>query len=689
MLKEMLTASYGTQKEKWYRPDIDGLRGLAVIAVVANHFNSNIIPKGYLGVDIFFVISGFVVYMSIVRACRTPDRVTMLKGWILRRFKRIGPTLLVYTVVTSIVICMVNPMPGQALRTGIFGVWGMSNIYLASISQDYFSSSTELNPFAQTWSLGVEEQFYLLLAVLAMVAGLTAKKKNKEHKNAVIIGLLAILSVGFYICMNDSSKVASYYLLQTRFWELALGCMALIASKEIRLPAWIYTAESQTLILMIIGLAMYSPTSTQTMSTLAVTLMTAMLIGTTRTYSLAYRLLSRPSLRFAGKISYSLYLWHWGVICISRWTIGIHWWSIPFQAAMVGVISVLSYKYLEEPLRQQDWLGQGVGAIVKPGLLMVMASVFIMVLGKQLKENIFAGDRNSSHLSQIARFESKKGKCELGKGTRYEHVRKNCIYFVGKNFRTIWLAGDSHAGALGPAVEQLAKDFNMNLFMLDTAGTVFPATTTLNEGKAYGLGRLDSAADLQEASVAASRRSDIFVLAMRYSYHFKPIPEIHTTTTNRKNTNTTSHVEDQLNKWTKSMNKFAHKLKERGANMIIMRPMPESHSNANKLCRGVEDQWFNSLSREECGGLSSDQIQQQRAGNIRVDDAIDFVVGKNSNAYAFDSFEALCDQSSCKHTVGGNAIFADSNHLTVWGSRLLMYPLLKNTFILNGITESK
>jgi len=141
-----------------YRPEIDGLRALAVIAVIIDHFNKALLPSGYLGVDIFFVISGYVISSSLYNSSAKSfgDFIT---GFYSRRLKRLVPALVVCILATGILICLFDPNPRASLRTGELALFGLSNIYLLRQATDYFGASAQLNAFTHTWSLGVEEQF--------------------------------------------------------------------------------------------------------------------------------------------------------------------------------------------------------------------------------------------------------------------------------------------------------------------------------------------------------------------------------------------------------------------------------------------------------------------------------------------------------------------------------------------------
>ncbi len=151
---------------------IEGLRALAVLAVIINHYFEGLMPAGYLGVDIFFVISGFVITLSLHS---TPiDRLgPFLLNFYSRRVKRLLPSLLVSVLITTALFVILTTKPSVSVYlTASYAAFGLSNIYLYVTSFDYFSLDARLNPFMHTWSLGVEEQFYLIYPALFFMAGL-------------------------------------------------------------------------------------------------------------------------------------------------------------------------------------------------------------------------------------------------------------------------------------------------------------------------------------------------------------------------------------------------------------------------------------------------------------------------------------------------------------------------------------
>ncbi|MFM9088559.1 MAG: acyltransferase family protein, partial [Cyanobium sp.] len=173
-----------------YRPEIDGLRALAVIAVILNHIQPSLLPSGYLGVDIFFVISGYVITGSLINkeAASIGDQ---LSSFYVRRIKRLFPALITCIVITAILICLFNPEPAESLQTGMAALLGGSNLYLFERATDYFASSTQLNVFTHTWSLGVEEQFYFFYPIFLWYALKPAPKNRRLLKAFLAFPCLA------------------------------------------------------------------------------------------------------------------------------------------------------------------------------------------------------------------------------------------------------------------------------------------------------------------------------------------------------------------------------------------------------------------------------------------------------------------------------------------------------------------
>jgi peptidoglycan/LPS O-acetylase OafA/YrhL len=363
-------------KQHSYRPEIDGIRALAVISVIINHFREDLLPSGYLGVDIFFVISGFVITSSLASRPSKNFR-DFLVGFYARRIKRLVPALVIFVAVSSILMCLFNPSPSLSITTGITSLFGLSNIYLLNQATDYFAVSTQLNFFTHTWSLGVEEQFYFLFPFLVWHTGFGRMTTNGARNLFWVIGLLSIASLISFVYIYQTNQSAAYFLMPTRLWELGFGCLFFLGFNHSNRLLFILENIPPAILTSAIIAVLFTPLQFAVQATITIVLLTSLLINSLGSRKIAYKLFTNPQVVYIGRISYSLYLWHWGIISLSRWTIGIHWWSMPFQLAIILLLSVASYHYVETPLRRYEWssvrwhsIGYGIIASTNAAILL-------------------------------------------------------------------------------------------------------------------------------------------------------------------------------------------------------------------------------------------------------------------------------------------------------------------------------
>ena len=366
------------------------MRAFAVIAVIINHFNKDLLPSGYLGVDIFFVISGYVITSSLAGR-ESKNFLDFLTGFYERRIKRLVPALVVFVLITSILISLFNPDPGVALGLGWRSLFGISNINLYRSSTDYFAESTELNPFTHTWSLGVEEQFYLLFPFLIWFSGFGQQKVRGARNLFIWVGALTVASLISFINLYQVNQPAAYFLMPPRFWEMAAGCLIFIGFKK---RAKIEQALEQVPPLLVVAAmvgVMFLPVSAAVPATISIVALSAVLIACLKSGTAAYELLTLEKVVYLGLISYSLYLWHWSILSISRWTIGIHWWTVPIQVFLIVTAGTASFLLVETPFRGRICLLQKWKTILGGICLSIIAASFCFALGKTLGNHLFLG----------------------------------------------------------------------------------------------------------------------------------------------------------------------------------------------------------------------------------------------------------------------------------------------------------
>ena len=448
-------------KPSSYRTEIDGLRAIAVIAVIVNHINTSFIPGGFLGVDIFFVISGYVITASLIRH-RFENFRDFVGSFYLRRLKRLLPALIVFVGVLSILICLVNPSPGLSLQTGLASLVGASNLVLYRLKTDYFAGSTELNVFTHTWSLGVEEQFYLLFPFIFWFSGLGSKNKGGLKRFAIIMAILSTGSLVSFIWLKLNSPEAAFFLMPPRFWEMGLGCL-LFAYEQLRItgPVPSFIAWPSLAVLIV---SLWLPENASLLSTLVVAFSTTLLIASLARNRTAVSLLSSSALVGVGLISYSLYLWHWGVLSLSRWTIGIHWWTIPFQVLLMIALAYSSYRWVEKPLRAASWSVQPIYSFLYGAIGVGATAALIGILVAPIKGKLFLGQKNELQTQSYLKNQRSIELCNFFEDPAAVHREPGaCGFRPEGEKRMVYLVGDSHIHQFRHAIATYASQHGLGL----------------------------------------------------------------------------------------------------------------------------------------------------------------------------------------------------------------------------------
>ena len=650
-----------------YRPEIDGLRAFAVIVVIINHFNKEILPNGYLGVDIFFVISGFVITSSLYQR-PSKNFKDFISGFYERRIKRLVPALSVFVLITSFTICLFNPNPILALRTGLTSLFGLSNLYLLKQSTDYFAQSTDFNVFTHTWSLGVEEQFYILFPFLIWFSGFGKQTKNGVRNLFLIIGALAIASLIGFLNLYPINQSAAYFLMPTRFWEMASGCLLFLRfQKRASLEKFLEKVPPLLVLGLIVGI-MYLPMSLATTSTVMVVVLSLVLIASLKKGTASYVFFTHPKVVYIGLISYSLYLWHWGVLSISRWTIGVHWWSVPFQIALIIGIAICSHRWIETPLRKGNWFGKRWKTIIIGGGIVVSLSGGIITLGKNLKDQLYTGKK----------FDNEKPIFLKGEECLENTSINNTCHLIENNSKqTLWILGDSHARSLYLAGEEVANLLAMNLKLYSAAGTAFPPVSKYKKTvKKRHLQSLDDFRLIEKELYRQIKEGDIILLSIRMPFHFggtyyenPPSDFIFI-----KKDGSFGSQENYFDDWIDSVKNLANLVQKQSAIVIIQTPTPEWEKEIKKECNNQNTQWFNRQQKVNCQINSKFFIDEETGLYKHLFEKLSKLSSSHENIYLFDTYEVICPKIICGFTKDGIDIYRDDDHISFTWARDFLSP---------------
>ena len=339
----------------YYRKEIDGLRAIAILPVIWIHAGLPYLNGGFLGVDVFFVISGFLITSILLKEFET-NSFSLIKFYE-RRARRILPALLTVIAVTSIVVPFVSEHPKfisdygtSVLSTLLFS----SNIYFWQTS-GYFGSASELSPMLHTWSLAVEEQFYIFFPLLMMFL-------FSRGMRAIISALIAISILSLLISEWGAlhSPIGNFYLLPSRAWELLAGSLASVLYlngylEKVRAKFSTFLS-SLGICMILIAYFLFTPSTLHPAKlTLLPVLGTVLVLLFAEQKNIVGKILSTRLLTAVGLISYSLYLWHQPILALMKKTYSLHLGPSQIFIA-IGLTFVLSYftwKYVENPFRNR------------------------------------------------------------------------------------------------------------------------------------------------------------------------------------------------------------------------------------------------------------------------------------------------------------------------------------------------
>jgi peptidoglycan/LPS O-acetylase OafA/YrhL len=334
------------------RSDIQGLRGLAIVVVVLDHA-TGWPTGGFLGVDSFFVISGFIIARGLLRERERSGRIS-IRGFALRRLRRLGPTSLLAVIVTLTagIVILGAGRAKDLLLDGVTSLLGVANWRFASAGTGYFDQGAPPSPFQHFWSLGVEEQFYLVLPVLLLLL-LPRRTGRRPVVAVVVLSVLAMGSLAAALATAQTAPDASYFVTTTRAWQLLFGVLlAIVSTRSIRVPGHVAQGVAMAGIAMLVGSVVLGTESFGVPAPLGLlpTCGTAMIIwaGTVAESTLVGRALSFPPLVWIGDVSFSLYVWHWPILVLVPMVVPA---PPALLIALAVVLAAVSHALVEQPLR--------------------------------------------------------------------------------------------------------------------------------------------------------------------------------------------------------------------------------------------------------------------------------------------------------------------------------------------------
>ena len=671
-----------------YRPDIDGLRAVAVLAVMVGHLGTGLLPGGFVGVDVFFVISGFVVTASLVSS-NAPTLGGFISEFYARRLARIVPALVLVVLVTAMAAVLFIPqawLSAHGDNTARYALFGLSNWFLQTSSGSYFAPRSEFNPYTHTWSLGVEEQFYLVAPLLVWFWIRAAREQDDARHRRALVTLWVLAASSLALCAWATvapHPSLAFYFIGSRLWELAAGAGLFLTTYRTA-PQWRWrrtSAAAPWLGLLAIAAALvlareeHFPWPWAALPVAG----TLLLIGGSNApiaHPVRRLLGSRPAL-WIGLRSYSLYLWHWPVYTLMRWTIGLET-ALQFvcAVAIATLLAAASYRWVERPLRHHQqlealprvWRIAAVGAA--PALCLLVITAFF---DSRPQLSLATASRHPSdwQATQRMHFDGLGTRqCQVDVTTEQVHGQGLRVYTprdcTSKPARgRLFVLGDSHAGAISAMLEQYSAERGVPVSLFSTGSCGYIDLRSPMDGRRTVSCRRYVRA-LTDYMLEQLKPGDMVLLPSlrleRYGdqwgdHRVADMFELmHSAATQADRHAAIADAEAWL-----------RPLALRGARLVFMAPTPvfkappfrcvDWFNRHNPICVGDNRQDRAVLDR-----LREPVLEQMRQIGKRL-----------PTVSVWDPFPSLCPGQTCEAMRDGRPLFFDGDHLSANGNRVL-YP---------------
>ena len=668
-----------SQAPERFRPDIQGLRALAVLAVVAFHAHLPV-PGGFVGVDIFFVISGFVITGMLLNQWATDGRLRML-SFSARRFKRLTPALALTVCVTvTLAVVLQSPMGPQQTtgKTALGAMALVANFVIAATTGDYFDDQAETNPLLNTWSLSAEEQFYLVFPAVLFALWLLARRWRRTSAAIMGIALIAIASFAAALISNRAPGLLpgpeglyGFYGPVSRAWEFAAGALVALllarstdraglsgsTSPNPAMGRWAVPLTWIGAIGILTSLWVISPsTPGPGVRNLLPVISTALLIAAgSAARGHVWRVLSSSPMRWLGDRSYSWYLWHWPLIVFAT----LIWPDIAIIATVAAAVSLpvamASYRWIEQPIRRwqpnsrRAWRMLVLGTILPP--VMLAGLMLIACTNNYWSPRIamFSGNWTTSHADRLAG-------CFLSP-IRAASGWPACRWNEQASGAPIYLLGDSNAGHFSEAVIEAGRRLDRPVVIRTTAGCPFLVLDPADIDDAPEDARQCSRTIDEHLNWLAEQPRGLVITASSI-YPWGPA-EVQ----RKPDSDLAPVTADYL---TERQTETIHRLQSLSDTVMIVQTIPQFVAEPYRLYYQECSLWrvFTSGCQITMPRSFADGLQEStREANIRATRA--------TQASLLDLRAPLCPDDICSTVHRGQVWYQDSGHLSVDGSRSL------------------
>lgn len=644
--------------------EIDGLRGAAVLLVLLYHFFPNVVPAGFIGVDIFFVVSGFVITQTLINA-----KNANLKIFFERRVNRLLPSLLFFQIVITIIaFYFYLPAELEDFGRNLYGSSLYINNYLSLTNTNYFGQEARLNPLLHLWSLSVEMQFYFFYPFLIIFL------KRSIAKTLVVSIIIFSFCYSNFGVFKTNNIV--YLSTHTRIWQIGIGCVLSLYFYKAR---WLKNQSQSNLpihlsifMILVFAFLFKDKQSYPGIEALVPTLLTAIIILKALISNFGSNLLNLKFFQYLGRISYPLYLWHWGILVNVNIILG-NYIPIEFKLGLI-VISVLlaifSFEIVEKKFAQYQNL--------TTAKLLVLTLLSLAVTGIIFKEVKFPRPHSIQNTIDLIRMESMEyrdytEKLKLAGTERcnsdYEKLYKGRVYCLANKDEApdIFLLGDSHASALFFGLATIF-DNKFSIHNLGSGGCA-PFSSDLALGRRPEGGKnckeevmplADAAIKSKAHTIIISSLNSFYLTGLSFTDYVSGVPIISLDDQARElGFRTFEHY------LAYSFDKFIDEMAATGKLIIFVLDNPHLYYNPMR-CLTPSNSYSKMLSRF-CN-TREDFASKYEEGAKKI---FTEILNKHENIVVLDSFKYLCSDGLCPATENENLRFTDRDHLSINGAKIL------------------
>lgn len=631
--------------EKQFREDIEGLRALAVLSVVLFHFGVETIPGGFVGVDIFFVISGYLTSGLLLTELERTGSVDLWRFYG-RRARRLLPLALLVSAVTLLIALLILSPAEQTMAAKgalAFSLYA-SNLWFMTLLPDYFAPESAFNPFLHTWSLSVVEQFYLVWPALLLFLW---RRRPTVRTMAQLMTALTVLSFALCLWLSYRKQPWAFYASPTRAWEFGVGALAALRPvtdwaqrSRVAVPlGWLGVAALCATVLLLTGDARF-PGWIALVPVLATGAILISSVSGQQRGPAAF--LKFSWMQWLGKHAYSIYLWHWPIIVYATvLEIGDQRTTIVICSVLTLICAAVSFRLVERPVSSSPWLAARPLRSAGAGATLMVAGCLIALSAAQAARAFSAQPTHAALIRSIKQEPLASGSGQNCLIYFKEADPVTCTFGASDSPKTVVLFGDSHADQWSTPLAQLASEQDWRLVTLLKASCAVSDIVDYSprlrrywpECAAWRARSIDEIRRLQPDLVIVAQMSNGFIQGPwtsrgRYAVTYE--------------------------QWEAGLRRSLQQLQAANVPVLLLRDNPIPGKNIGNCIgrarwRGTPD--------SDCDVSRTDAIDSKLS-------ALESTVAASTGAGFGDLTAQICDDHTCPGVKSGVLVYKDADHIT-------------------------